>query len=46
MFYSVVRLPTIRVVAAMCVALYLHLEHLDAKSVFLHGELENEIYIL
>jgi len=42
----VVRLTTIRVVLAMCAIFDLHLEQLDVKTAFLHGELEEEIYML
>ena len=45
-FSSVVRLTTIRVVLVICVAFDLHLEQLDVKTTFLHGELEEEIYML
>jgi len=45
-FSPVVRLTTIRVVLRMYVAFDLHLEQLDVKTVFLHGELEEEIYML
>lgn len=45
-FSSVVRLTTIRVVLAMCDAYDLHLEQLDVKTAFHHGELEEEIYML
>ncbi|GKB47768.1 retrovirus-related pol polyprotein from transposon TNT 1-94 [Tanacetum coccineum] len=42
----VVRMTTIRVVLAMCDIYDLHLEQLDVKTVFLHGNLEEEIYML
>jgi len=45
-FSPFVRLTTIRVVLAMCAALDSHLEQLDVKTYFLHGELEEEIYML
>ncbi|GJV90692.1 retrovirus-related pol polyprotein from transposon TNT 1-94 [Tanacetum coccineum] len=36
----------IRVVLAMCATYDLHLEQLDVKTAFLHGNLEEEIYML
>ncbi|KAL0561698.1 hypothetical protein IC582_002138 [Cucumis melo] len=45
-FSPVVRLTTIRIVLAMCATFGLHLEQLDIKTAFLHGDLEEEIYIL
>jgi len=44
-FSPMVRLTTIRVVLAMCVAFGLNLEQLDVKTAFLHRELEEEIYM-
>ncbi|KAH9682249.1 hypothetical protein KPL71_027276 [Citrus sinensis] len=45
-FSPVVRLTTVRIVLAMCATFDLHLEQLDVKTAFLHGELEEEIYML
>ncbi|KAE8692644.1 hypothetical protein F3Y22_tig00110831pilonHSYRG00315 [Hibiscus syriacus] len=45
-FSPAVRVTTVRVVLAMCATLNLHLEQLDVKTVFLHGNLEEEIYML
>ncbi|KAH9701426.1 hypothetical protein KPL71_024990 [Citrus sinensis] len=45
-FSPVVRLTTVRVVLAMCASFDLHLEQLHVKTAFLHGELEEEIYML
>jgi len=42
----VVRLTTIRVVLAICVIFDLHLQQLDVKISFIHGELDEEIYVL
>jgi len=39
-------LTTIRVVLALCATFDLHFEQLDVKIVFLHGEFEEEIYML
>ncbi|KAH9752533.1 Integrase catalytic domain-containing protein [Citrus sinensis] len=45
-FSPVGRLTTVRVVLAMCATFDLYLEQLDVKTAFLHGKLEEEIYIL
>ena len=45
-FSPIVRLTTVRIVLVMCAIFDLHLEQLDVKTVFLHGELKEEIYIL
>ena len=44
-FSLVVRLTTVRTVLAICATFDLHLEQLDVKTAFLHGELEEEIYM-
>ncbi|KAH9687520.1 Integrase catalytic domain-containing protein [Citrus sinensis] len=41
-----IRLTTIIVVLAMCATFDLHIKQLDVKTTFLHGELEEEIYML
>ncbi|GJU08654.1 retrovirus-related pol polyprotein from transposon TNT 1-94 [Tanacetum coccineum] len=45
-FSPVVRMTTVRVVLAMCATHDLHLKQLDVKTAFLHGNLEEEIYML
>ncbi|GJR08587.1 retrovirus-related pol polyprotein from transposon TNT 1-94 [Tanacetum coccineum] len=45
-FSPVVRMITVRVVLALCATYDLHLEQLDVKTAFLHGNLEEEIYML
>ncbi|GJY36937.1 retrovirus-related pol polyprotein from transposon TNT 1-94 [Tanacetum coccineum] len=45
-FSLVVRMITFRVVLALCATYDLHLEQLDVKTAFLHGNLEEEIYML
>nr|GEY94531.1 retrovirus-related Pol polyprotein from transposon TNT 1-94 [Tanacetum cinerariifolium] len=45
-FSPMVRMTTIRVVLEMCATYDLHLEQLDVKTAFLHGNLEEEIYML
>ncbi|KAE8726848.1 hypothetical protein F3Y22_tig00005974pilonHSYRG00145 [Hibiscus syriacus] len=45
-FSPVVRLTTVLVVLAMCAILNLHLEQLEVKTSFLHGNLEEDIYML
>ena len=41
-----VRLTIVQVVMVMCATFDLHLEQLDVKIAFLHGDLEEEIYML
>ncbi|GJW95624.1 retrovirus-related pol polyprotein from transposon TNT 1-94 [Tanacetum coccineum] len=45
-FSLMVRMTTIQVVLAMYATYDLHLEQLDVKTAFLHGNLEEEIYML
>jgi len=44
-FSPVVRHPSIRVLLALVALFDLELEQLDVKTAFLHGELEEEIYM-
>ena len=44
-FSPVVKLNTIQSVLSIAVVEGLHLEHLDVKMVFFHGDLEEEIYM-
>ena len=45
-FSLVVKLTTIRLVLSMVAAENLHLEQLNVKIAFLHGNLEEEIYMM
>ena len=45
-FSPVVKTSTIRLVLGMVVAENLHLEQLDVKTSFLHGDLEEDIYMI
>ena len=44
-FFSVMKMTSIRVVLAMAAWMDLEIEQLDVKTTFLHGELEEEIYM-
>ena len=44
-FSPVVKHSLIRILLSMCVNLNLHLEQMDVKTAFLHGELEEELYM-
>jgi len=46
MISLIIRLTTIRAVLSSCAAFDLHIEQSDVKTNFLHGELEEEIYML
>ena len=45
-FSLVVKMSTIRLVLGMVVAENLHLEQLDVKTTFLHGDLEEDLYMI
>ena len=45
-FSPVMKMSTIRLVLGMVVAKNLHFEQLDVKTAFLHGDLEEEIYMI
>ena len=44
-FSPIVKMTSIRTILSLVVVEYLHIEHLDVKNIFLHGDLEEEIYI-
>jgi hypothetical protein len=44
-FYPIVKLVTIRTVQGLVAKENLHLQQMDVKTVFLHGDLEKEIYM-
>jgi hypothetical protein len=44
-FSSVVKMTSIRTILSIVAVEYLHLEQLDVKTTFLHGDLEEEIYM-
>ena len=45
-FSPVVKMSTIRLVLRMVAAENLYLEQLDVKTAFLHGDLEEDIYMI
>ena len=45
-FFPVVKTSTIRLVLGMVAAENLHFEQLDVKTSFLHGDLEEDIYMI
>ena len=44
-FSPVVKMPSIRIILGLVATLYLECEQLDVNTAFLHGELEEEIYM-
>ena len=44
-FSPVVKMSSIRVILGLTASMDLELEQLDVKTVFLHGDLEEEIYM-
>ena len=44
-FYPIVKMNSIRTILSLVVVEYLHLEQLDVKITFLHGDLEEDIYM-
>ena len=45
-FSPVVKMSTIRLVLGMVAAENLHLEQLDVKTAFLHGDLDEDLYMI
>ena len=45
LFSSIVKMSIIRLVLGMVATENLHLEQLDVKTAFLHGDLEEDIYM-
>ena len=45
-FSLVVKMSTIRLVLGMVAVENLHLEQLDVKTTFLHGDLEEDLYMI
>ena len=45
-FSPVMKMSTIRLVQGMVAAENLHLEQLDVKTTFLHGDLEEDLYMI
>ena len=44
-FSPIVKMSSIRLVLGIAANLNLEIEHLDVKAAFLHGDLEEEIYM-
>ena len=45
-FSPIMKMSTIKLVLGMVVAENLHLEQLDVKTTFLHGDLEEDLYMI
>ena len=45
MFYPIVKMNSIRTILSLVTVEDLHIEQLDVKTTFLHGDLEEEIYM-
>jgi hypothetical protein len=44
-FSPIVKMTSIRTILSLVVVEYFHLEQLDVKTTFLHGDLEEDIYM-
>jgi hypothetical protein len=44
-FSPVVKMTSIRTILSLVVVEYFHLEQLDVKTNFLHGDLEEDLYV-
>jgi hypothetical protein len=44
-FYLVVKMTSIRTILSLVEIQYFHIEHLDVKTTFLHGDLKEGIYM-
>ena len=45
-FSPIVKITTIRILLSIVAAEELHLEQLDVKTTFLHGDIEEDIYMV
>jgi hypothetical protein len=43
--FPIIKMISIRTILSLVVVEYLHLEQLDVKTTFLHGDLEEDIYM-
>ena len=44
-FYPIVKMTSIRTILSLVAVEYFHLEQLDVKKTFLHGDLDENIYM-